>query len=151
MSGVVLDNNLMISGFRYQIINLEEMGTGLANRNTTIRNNILVRVESRATIYRRAGDSTGENFQNNLEILDTNLNDRDSDFHDSRPPYPTTSPATAPTPRTATSSTRASTSTTPPRTWTATPGSPARPSTSDRSKSDSCLRSTAPARTGTRM
>lgn len=92
MSGMVIENNLVISGFRFQIVNLEVMDPGLANTNTTIRNNVLVRVESGATTFRRAGSSTGERFANNLELLDTSLNRRDSDFNDSRGPYPPTNP-----------------------------------------------------------
>ncbi|MCA1655569.1 MAG: hypothetical protein LC635_03800 [Pseudonocardiaceae bacterium] len=92
MSGMVIDNNLVISGFRYQIVNLQVMDPGLANTNTTIRNNILVRAESRATTYRRAGRSTDEHFANNMELLDTGVNQRDSDFNNSRPPYSPTNP-----------------------------------------------------------
>ncbi|MCK2239188.1 MULTISPECIES: hypothetical protein [unclassified Crossiella] len=88
MSGVLLENNLVLSGFRFQVINLEVLGPGLANTGTTVRNNILVRAESRATTFRRAGASTGERIAANLELLDTSLNGRDEAFHRSRPPYP---------------------------------------------------------------
>ncbi|QNE21386.1 hypothetical protein F1D05_30030 [Kribbella qitaiheensis] len=88
MSGVVIENNLILSGFRYQIINLEEQAAHLANTNTTVRNNILVRAESRATTYRRSGGSTSEHFSNNLELLDTSIKTRDSEFNNSSGPYP---------------------------------------------------------------
>lgn len=92
MSGVVLDNNLVISGFRFQIVNLEVFN-GLANTNTTVRNNILVRAESRATTFRRAGSSTNEHISTNLELLDTSLNQRDTNFNNSRGPYPASNPS----------------------------------------------------------
>ncbi|MEC3980461.1 hypothetical protein QMK34_34975, partial [Amycolatopsis sp. H20-H5] len=90
MSGVTLDNNLIISGFRYQIVNLEKFN--LTNTNTTIRNNILVRTESNAKTYQR-GASTAEHFSNNLELLDTSLNQRDTNFNNSRGPYSSTKAA----------------------------------------------------------
>ncbi len=91
MSGVVLDNNLIISGFKYQIVNLEAMTS--PNTNTTIRNNVLVRVESGATTYRRSGASTDEHFSDNLELLDTSLNQRDDTFNSSSGPYPASTPS----------------------------------------------------------
>ncbi|MCP3804107.1 hypothetical protein NLX83_33030 [Allokutzneria sp. A3M-2-11 16] len=93
MSGVLLENNLVLGGFRYQIVNLEVMrDSGLANTNTTIRNNVLVRAEQRATTYKRAGASTNERFSNNLELLDTSINGRDEAFHGSTGPYPSHRP-----------------------------------------------------------
>lgn len=90
MSGVVIENNLVLSGFRYQIVNLEQRT--VPNTNTTIRNNILIRAESRANTYQRAGQSTNEHFSNNLEALDTSISNRDDQFHSGRGPYPASRP-----------------------------------------------------------
>ncbi|MEC3975000.1 hypothetical protein [Amycolatopsis sp. H20-H5] len=87
MSGVVIENNLLLSGFRFQIINLEEQAAKLANTDTTVRNNVLVRAEAKATTYRRSGKSTNEHFSANLELLDTSVNQRDTVFNGSRGPY----------------------------------------------------------------
>ncbi|WP_163567231.1 hypothetical protein [Fodinicola feengrottensis] len=87
LKGVRIENNLVLSGFQYQVVSLEEQDTGLANTDTTIINNILVRAKSDAFTYERIGKTTNEKFLNNLEMLDTSIVPRDAAFQQTRGPY----------------------------------------------------------------
>jgi len=88
MKGVHIQNNLILSGFRYQVVSLEEQDTGLANTDTTITNNVLVRAKKSAFTYERIGKTTHEYFRNNLELLDTSIEPRDKAFQSTRNRYP---------------------------------------------------------------
>lgn len=92
MSGVTIDNNLIVSGFRYQIIALVQEDFPLPPTNTTIRNNILVKTRSSADTYLRE-NSLNEVIQNNLEITESSFDSRDDTFHATRGSFAAVNPA----------------------------------------------------------
>jgi len=54
MKGVHIHNNLILSGFRYQVVSLEEQDTGLANTTRPSPTNVLVRAKKSAFTYERS-------------------------------------------------------------------------------------------------
>ena len=95
MTHVKVINNLILSGFRYQVVSFEQQGLdedppvpGPPNADNTVQNNILVKARKDATFYEYIGASKNEHIVDNLNVTDTSIAHLDPDFQRSRGAYP---------------------------------------------------------------